>query len=111
MGGIPTLIEAISKLAVGGAAGVVVAFLLEYITWFQKLSPDAKKWIVLGLQLGLPVVATVALQYVPVNVWALMEPYWQAIALGFVAWLGSQVAHNWDVKKKAESNTLQGRAH
>jgi len=32
-------------------------------------------------------------------VWAALEPFWNAIALGFVGYIGSQVAHAWDKRK------------
>jgi hypothetical protein len=93
---IPTLTEVLARIAAGLMAGVILAFLFERFAWFQKLSPDAKWWVVFGVQIGLPVVATALLQFVPASVWAALEPYWQAIALGFVAWIGSQVAHRQD---------------
>ena len=99
MGTIPTLTEVVARIAAGAVAGVILAFLFERFAWFQRLSSDARWWLVFGVQIGLPVVATAALQFVPAGVWAVLEPYWKAIALGFVAWVGSQVAHNWDKRR------------
>jgi hypothetical protein len=73
--------------------GAVIAFLFEKVTWFQGLSPSAKWWTILGLSVGLPVLATVALQFIPASVWVLVEPYWRAIATGFLIWAGSQAFH------------------
>lgn len=96
---VPTLVEFLGKIASGGVLGVIVAFLLEYVPAFQRLSPDAKKWTVFGIFIVLPPAATALLQFVPVPVWDVLEPFWAAIAVGFVMWLGSQVAHQWDKKR------------
>ncbi len=90
---VPGLVEIVTMLASGVGVGAVLAFLFEHFSFFQQLSPDAKWWLVFGASLGLPLVAEVALQFVPAEVWAVLQPYWQAVALGFVTWAGSQVAH------------------
>ena len=68
-------------------------FLFERFKWFQNLSSDAKWWVIFGLSLGLPLLAQVLLQFVPADVWAMLEPYWRALASGFLTWAGSQAAH------------------
>ena len=96
MDGIPPLIEFVRNVAAGAWAPLLVAFLLERVVWFQKLSAEAKKWVVPAIFVVLPILAQVALQFVPADAWALLEPYWNAIALGFVGYVGSQAAHAWD---------------
>lgn len=98
---IPSLFDFVLKIGGGGFVSVIIAFLLEHIGAFQRLKPEAKKWVVLGIYVVLPLAATAAVQFVPAEVWLLLEPYWQALALGFLGWVGSQVAHNWDKIKKA----------
>jgi hypothetical protein len=94
-----SLYETVALLAQGVGVGVVLSFLLERIPVFQNLSSDAKWYSTLGISVGLPVLATVALQNVPPDIWAQVEPYWQALSLGFLAWGGSQVAHKLDANK------------
>ena len=95
---VPTLIEVLTMLASGAGVGVVLAFLFERVEWFQRLPTDVKWWTVLGLSLGLPILATALLQFVPPNIWAAIEPYWKALATGFLIWAGSQVAHRLNVQ-------------
>ncbi len=93
MADIPGLVEVLKMLTAGVGVGAVISFLFEKITFFQNLSSQAKWWVVFGLSLGLPLAAQVALQFVPPDVWAMLEPYWQALAAGFLVWVGSQVVH------------------
>jgi len=90
---VPSITEVLSLLAQGVGAGVVLAFLAEKSGWFQKLSSSAKGWLVFGLSLGLPLLAQVLLQFVPSSVWAAIQPFWQALAAGFIGWAGSQAAY------------------
>ena len=90
---VPGLVEILTMLAGGIGVGAVVSFLLEKTGLFQRLSSTAKWWVVLGLNLGLPLVAVLALQLVPPHVWVALEPYWKALAMGFLGWAGSQVVH------------------
>jgi len=93
MENVPGLIEVIKLLASGVGVGAVLSFLFERFLWFQKLSSDARWWVVFGTSVGLPVLAQVALQFVPADAWAVLEPYWYSLAAGFLAWAGTQLAH------------------
>lgn len=97
---VPSLIEFLRDMAAGAWGPVIVAFLLEHIPWFQNLGSETKKWTTLALFVVLPILAQVALQYIPSDVFASLEPFWSALALGFIGWLGSQVAHHWDKRRK-----------
>ena len=90
---IPSLVEAVGMLASGAAVGAVISFLAERLGLFQNLSPKAKQAVMFVLSLGLPLGAMLLLQYIPADTWATLEPYWQAVATGFLIWLGSQVTH------------------
>ncbi|MBN1815370.1 MAG: hypothetical protein JXA14_26295 [Anaerolineae bacterium] len=91
--GVPALVDAVRLIAEGVGAGFVLAFLAERFEWFQKLSPKAKWWVIFGVMIASPLVAQVLLEFVPADVWAQVEPYWRALALGFVGWAGSQAVH------------------
>ena len=95
---VPALTEVLTMLASGIGVGTTIAFLFERILWFQNLNSDVKWWTMFGLSLGLPVLARIALQFIPVDVWAAVEPYWKAVATGFLIWAGSQVVH-WAQKR------------
>ena len=97
---VPTLIEFLRDGAAGAWAPLLVSFLLEHIRAFQNLRAEAKKWVVLGLFVVAPVVAQALVQYVPATVFAQVEPFWNALALGFVGWVGSQAAHEFDKRRK-----------
>ena len=56
----------------------------------------------MALSLGLPVLAQLLLQFVPSNVWAALQPYWSALAAGFVGWAGSQAAYIGLIKPQQE---------
>lgn len=91
---IPSLTGLLTLIAGGGFSGVVVSFLLEYIGAFQKLAPEVKKWLVLAIYIVLPLIATALLQFVPPEMWIVLEPHWRALAIGFVGWTVSQVVHS-----------------
>jgi len=97
---IPTFVETLKLLAIAGGGGAVVAFLFERFKWFQKLSGDAKWWTILGLSLGIPLLAQIVLTVVPAETFTLLEPFWIALATGFVSWLASQVTHLWYLRQK-----------
>lgn len=90
---VPGIQEVLGLLASGVGAGFVLSFLAEKVGWFQALSSQKKNVLVLALSIGLPVLAQVLLQFVPAQVWAAIEPYWRALAAGFVGWAGSQAAY------------------
>lgn len=96
---IPGLVEVITMLAKGLGAGAILAFLFEHFKFFQKLTKDAKWWLIFVVTIGLPGLAQLALTFVPPEAWAALQPYWVSLALGFLAWLGSQVAHKFVNKK------------
>ena len=91
-----TLQETVALLAQGVGIGTILALLFERIPALQNVSSDTKWWIVFVASVALPAAATALLQFVPAETWALLEPYWHAIALGFLTWGGSQVAHKLD---------------
>ena len=93
---VPSLVEFLKLLASGIIVGPAIAFLFERFKWFQNLSSDGRFWVVLALSVGLPMIGTVLLQFVPADVWAQLEPYWAALATGVMIWVGSQLAHRFE---------------
>lgn len=93
MSDVPAFVDVLALIAQGLGAGFVLAFLAERFEWFQKLSPKIKWWVIFGVSVGAPIAAQTLLDFVPADVWAQIEPYWQALALGFLSWAGSQAVH------------------
>lgn len=98
MSEIPTLFNAVNLIA-AGLIGGIISFLFEKFEWFQNLTGDRRWQVILGLSVSLPLLAQVALQFIPAETWAALEPYWHSVATGFVWWLGSQVTHKFFNKR------------
>jgi len=105
MGNVMSLEEVLQFLVKAGGIGAVLSFLFETAPflsgWFQPLDPKVKWWIIFGGSVGLPVLAQVVVLNVPPAFLAAIQPYWNAAALGFLAWAGSQGTHNLLHKKPA----------
>ena len=54
--------------------GGIIAFLFERFQWFQRLSENARFWVIGAFSIGLPVIATALILYVPAEVWVVLEP-------------------------------------
>ena len=99
----PGLLDTLSMLAKGIGTGAVIAFLLEKPGWFQGFSSEGKWWLIFVLSLFLPVIAQILIDFVPQDVWQTVEPYWTALASGFLIWAGSQVSHKVDKQLSREA--------
>ena len=89
-----SLYDTLGTLAAGGAIlGGIIAFLFERFQWFQNLTGEARFWTIGAISVGLPVVATALILYVPADVWVTLEPFWKAVFAGGTIWLGSQIVH------------------
>jgi len=102
---VPPLPGVFALLAQGVGVGAVLAFLFERFKWFQTLTGETRWWVIFGLSLGLPMIAQLLLQFVPAEAWAIIEPYWRALAAGFLAWAASQGAHM--LQKVAEARSFR----
>lgn len=100
---IPTLIDALRLAGTTIGAGMVISFLLTRVAWFQELTGDKRFWVVLALSLVIPIAATLVVQLVPPETLATLEPYWQALAAGFIVFIGTQ-AQYFLQQKKPQSN-------
>lgn len=87
---IPSLVDAITFLTTTAGIGVVISFVFSKRTWFEKLSSQVKFWVILAVSLGIPLVAKIALDLVPAETFAVLDPYWRVLALGFASFLASQ---------------------
>ena len=101
-----SLFTTLEAMATAAGVGAVVAFLFERFAWFQALSGDGRNAVIVGLCIGLPLIARLLVEFVPENMWDVAEPYWQTIAAGFLVWVSSQAAH----KLESAANRLKARA-
>ncbi len=90
---IPGVTQVLELLAQGVGAGFVLAFMAEKVSWFQDLPAERKSAVVFLLSVGLPLAAQLLLQLTPPDFWAAIQPYWNALAAGFIGWAGSQAAY------------------
>ena len=97
-----TLVELVTMLTEGAGIGAGLAFLFERFQWFQKMSSDVKFWFVLAVQLGVPLLAMIALRNVPPEIWAEAEPYFHVVATCFIGWASGQAAHKWQKAQARE---------
>ena len=104
---IPNIFDVLSLLVSGVASGYILSFLAEKTNLFQKLSSQAKSWLIFAVSILLPVLGQVLIQFVPVTFWEVVQPYWQALATGFVVWLGSQYAYVRTVRPYTEERRWQ----
>lgn len=90
--------EVITWLIGGGTVAAVswfVSWFLEPLAWWQALRSQVRKLIILGVSIGIGMVATF-LAGLPPEELAPYLPYLNTFILAVVAWLGSQVAHRAD---------------
>ena len=106
-GQVPSLLEMLGLLAQGVGTGFVLAFLFERSGRFAGLASETKWRIVFATSLALPVVAQLLLDVVPVTIVAVLDPYWRALAAGFLGWAGSQVAFKTLVKPARKYTLLE----
>lgn len=90
---VPSLTEFLQMLIAGGVTGYIVQFLAEKSAWFQKLGANTKLAIVFALSMLLPLMGQVIALNVPSDVMAMIEPYYNALAAGFIVFLASQGWH------------------
>lgn len=90
---VPTLIEALQLLGTTVGAGMVISFLLTRVEWFKALTGERRFWIVLGLSMAIPFMATLIINLVPAETLVALEPYWQALSAGFIVFIGSQAQY------------------
>lgn len=106
--GIPPFHTVLTMLSVG-AVGGVLAFLAEHWPWFQNLPSERRFYVVIGLCIGLPILAGAMLDFIPPAWWPIIERWWLRIAAGFLAFLASQVAHRFDGVMKEGARLLAVR--
>lgn len=86
-----SLAQFLQWLTVSGGGGVALAFFLERQPEFQRLSSRTKFWLVAGLCVVIPVLASVAQGGVDAN------SLFLAVQAGVVAFASSQWAHKQDI--------------
>jgi len=78
------LIQFLTWLSVSGGAVIAAAWIWNQIDWFKLQSQKAENWIMLGTALALALLSKAALLYIPPDVLAQIQPWFETIA-GIVA--------------------------
>ena len=99
---IPDILTVLQLLVSGVASGFVLSFLAEKVKWFQTLESSKKGWLVFGVSMFLPLLGQALIQFVPVEFWNVVQPYWQAIGTGFIVWTAAQYIYVKEVRPAAE---------
>jgi hypothetical protein len=99
-------VSVLNWVASGLGAGAVIAFLFQKMTWFKNLDSQTKYWTILILSIALPVLAETALQLTPPDLWTAIQPYWAALAQGFLLWAGSQAVYQFGIKPRREYDEI-----
>ena len=106
---LPTIL---AYVVAGGVGGAALAILLERWEKFKNWLPSWKKaWTVFLVCVLLPPLgwlASIGMGYISVPaIWqGWIESIVKELAIGFVAWGGSQIMHKWDVKTELEKMAL-----
>lgn len=98
-----------------GLLGPTVSILLGKLAWYNALkSKAAKVALVVGLVIGLPVLAQALLEFVPADVWAVIQPWYFTIVNALlIAFPTSQAWYLLFVKPqqtKTDPLTVEGSA-
>lgn len=105
---IPPFSEVLMWLAGGAGVAVLISQYVEPAVWFQRLTSQQRRLVVLGLAVLVPVLARLALSLIPETGWEYIEPWWQTVALALFVYASSQGYHQiWKVGKKRDFKVLQ----
>ena len=88
-----SLNELIKWLVYSGGAVLLVSWILEKIPAFQVLASQMKYYIAMGCSVFISLLFYALLTYVPVDVWALLDPWFVIISGTIAAFSLQQVYH------------------
>ena len=91
-----SIVGFLTWLATGLGASFVASALAERSKWFQFLTYENKKlYVTIGASV-LAVLAYITVTYVPMNVWAVLTPYWQLVVGVIAVNYGTLFFHKFD---------------
>jgi len=102
-----TLEQALLYVLTPAGLAAFLSLVIERVPAFNYLPATTKKWVILGLMFGLPLVATGALTYLRPHL-AVLEPYWQAIYIAGLVFTSGQFTHWFDtavIQSRQRENT------
>ncbi len=88
--------EFLQWLIGGGGSILAVSWLLERMTWFQRLSPDAKDYTIFGASVVVGCGALAVVMYVPQAVLDAIAPFFLIISSTFVLVFIAKTFHRVD---------------
>lgn len=92
---VPLDLQAFLQLAASGGLGWLIGAALAYAfeewAWFKdKLTAEQKRWLSIGLSLGVPILAQALLLNVPDAVFARLNPYFAALVTALAGLFGNK---------------------
>lgn len=91
----PTDLRDVIGWLAGGGAGAYLAIWLEKKQWFQNIKSEYKPITVLACIGGIALIAQIALNFIPDNVWDVIGPYFTTIMSAIlVGYPVSQMVHS-----------------
>lgn len=88
-----TLKDFLLYLYAGGGSVMVVSFFVEYWTWFQRQTVDAKKWLSFVFSVLIGGGAYIVLTYVSQSTLDVIAPYFNIVATLFAVYFLGQAFH------------------
>lgn len=88
--------EFFSWILLSGGSISVVSFLVERVEKFQMLLPEQKEYVFFGLSAVVAVGAYLVMNFVPVEILALVDPYFKIVAGLFSTIIVSKMFHSAD---------------
>lgn len=87
-----TLVQFLTWLTVGGCV-IAASWIMDKVSWFQKLKANVKLWVQVGISSALGIGALLVLNYVPLETLELIQPYWSVLATVFAMVFLNQTFH------------------
>ncbi|MDD5059443.1 MAG: hypothetical protein PHQ60_16420 [Sideroxydans sp.] len=85
---------------INAALGVVLSFVFDWYPDFDSLHPRVKRLAMAGLCLFIPLLGATLLWLGGYRALSWEDLYWPAVRAGGLAFLGNQLAHVRDLKRK-----------
>jgi len=95
------LVTILTTVATGGAAGVVMSFLVENWPTFAALAPHAKRWSFLGISIALSFIGWALLAAIGSAEWSFVAALYYLFVGGFSAFSTGTLAHGESKRRRS----------
>jgi len=87
---LPSFLEMLAGPAGWAMLGALFSSLLAKAAWYNALSADLKRGLIIGASVLAAVAARLLLTYMPASFWEATATYWYIVGGVVMTWLGSQ---------------------